>query len=316
MKVVSGLSDAALSGPCVLSIGNFDGLHLGHRRILRTVVERARQLRVTPAVLTFDPHPVRVLAPQVAPKLISTLRQKIRLIESAGIDVLFIARFDMEFAALTPEAFVQRYLIDGLHAKALCVGANFTFGHKQAGTTETLRHGAKFEVIEVPSVSFRGTVVSSTQIRNYVQSGDVSRAGRLLGRWLEIEGQIVSGDGRGRNVTVPTINLQPENELIPKQGVYVTRASVDSGPFVDAITNIGTRPTFGGTAQTIETFVLRGSVVDRPSAARLQFLHRMRDERKFDSPELLKDKIRRDVANAMRFFRMLEAGHNAGIHSN
>src|SRR6185295_17992485 len=156
MKVVSDLSDAALNEPSVISIGNFDGLHLGHQAILRKVVERARRLRVRPAVLTFAPHPVRVLAPDVAPKLISTLPQKIRLLEEAGIELLFIAKFDMSFAALTPEAFVRSYLVDGLRAKALCVGSNFTFGHRQAGTIETLKRWRdEFEVMEIPAVSTR-----------------------------------------------------------------------------------------------------------------------------------------------------------------
>ena len=292
MKVVSDLSDAALNEPSVISIGNFDGLHLGHQAILRKVVERARRLRVRPAVLTFAPHPVRVLAPEMAPKLISTLPQKIRLLEGAGIELLFIARFDLTFAALTPESFIEKYLIEGLRAKALCIGSNFTFGHRQTGTIETLKQWRdKLEVIEVPSVSTRSTLVSSTQIRRRIQQGQVSRACRLLGRWFELEGRIVPGEGRGRNVTVPTLNLEPENELVPSQGVYITRTELDGGPLVDSITNIGTRPTFGGGAQTIETFVLQGSVPTAALMSRLQFLRRIRDERQFDSPALLRAQI-------------------------
>jgi riboflavin kinase/FMN adenylyltransferase len=317
MKVVSDLSDAALNQPCVLSIGNFDGLHLGHQAILRKVVDRARSLRIRPAVLTFAPHPVRVLAPDVAPKLISTLPQKIRLLESAGIELLFIAKFDMAFAALSPDAFVQHYLVEGLRAKALCVGSNFTFGHRQAGTMATLREWRdEFELLEVSSVFTRSTLVSSTGIRKLIGDGKVARACRLLGRWFEIEGRIVSGEGRGRNVTVPTLNLEPENELIPRQGVYITRAGMDGGPYVDALTNIGTRPTFGIGAQTIETFVLHDPVPDNVANARLQFLHRIRDEKQFDSAELLREQIGRDVRTATKFFRRLQAGSNARIHSN
>jgi len=305
MKVVSDLSDAALNEPCVLSIGNFDGLHLGHQAILRRVVERARSLRVRPAVLTFAPHPVRVLAPDVAPRLISTLPQKIRLLEGAGIELLFIAKFDMAFAALTPDAFIQNYLVSGLRAKALCVGSNFTFGHRQAGTIETLKQWRhEFEVIEVPSVSTRGSLVSSTKIRQFIKEGRVSQACRLLGRWFELEGRIVEGDGRGRSVTVPTLNLEPENELVPRPGVYITRTASGDEPSTDSITNIGTRPTFGGGAQTIETFVLQG-VAGEPTTSRLQFLRRIRDEQKFDSPLLLREQIGRDVQAAMTFFRRL-----------
>src|SRR5262245_20010385 len=272
MKVVSHLSDAAPCRPCVLTIGNFDGLHLGHQQILRTVAERARNLRICPAVLTFDPHPMRVLAPTHAPKLISTLDQKLRLIESMGVELVLIARFDHEFAALTPDAFIQKYLVDGLGTRLLCVGSNFIFGHRQAGTLETLqRWGHEFELEEINPVTSRGVVVSSTHVRQRIQEGRVSRACRLLGRWFEIEGQIAAGEGRGRNVTVPTLNLEPENELIPSAGVYITRAAMDSGAFVDAITNIGTRPTFDGASQTIETFVLNAPVPQAVTRMRLQF---------------------------------------------
>ena len=317
MKVVSHLSDAAPHGPCVLTIGNFDGLHLGHQRILSTVIERARRLRITPAVMTFDPHPVRVLAPGHAPKLISTLDQKLRLIESMGIELVFIAPFNTEFAALTPDAFVQRYLVDGLQARLLCVGSNFIFGHRQAGTLKTLqgwRHA--FEVEEIAPVTARGAIVSSTQIRQRIQDGRVSRACRMLGRWFEIEGRINAGEGRGRQVTVPTLNLEPDNELVPGTGVYITRTAIDEGDFVDSITNIGTRPTFNGTSQTIETFVLSAAVPPTVARTRLQFLKRVRDERRFDAPELLREQIGRDVQDAQRFFRMLQTGANAGIHSN
>jgi riboflavin kinase / FMN adenylyltransferase len=317
MKVVSGLSDAAANGPCVLTIGNFDGLHLGHQAILKAVVERARQLRICPAALTFDPHPVRVLAPDLAPKLISTLQQKLRLIESMGIELVVTVRFNAEFAALTPDAFIKQYLIDGLHTKALCVGGNFTFGNRQTGTVETLRRWQQeFELVQIPPVVARGVVVSSTHVRQRIQEGRVSRACRLLGRWFEIEGAIVGGAGRGRSVTVPTLNLEPDNELVPRQGVYITRTAMDSGNFVDSITNIGVRPTFDGNSQTIETFVLRDQVPETIQRARLQFLRRVRDEKRFDSPELLREQIGRDVQTARRFFRMLGAEANARIHSN
>ena len=317
MKVVSHLSDATPHGPCVLAIGNFDGIHLGHQRILRTVTERARKLRICPAVLTFAPHPMRVLAPSQAPKLISTLDQKLRLIESMGIELVLIARFDPEFAALTPDAFIQKYLVDGLRTRLLCVGSNFIFGHRQAGTVETLqRWNHEFELEEIIPVTSRGVVVSSTHVRQRIQDGRVSRACRFLGRWFEIEGRIAAGDARGRNVTVPTLNLEPDNELVPGAGVYITRTSMDSGDFVDSITNIGTRPTFNGTSQTIETFVLNAPVPLAVARMRLQFLKRVRDERRFDSGDLLRAQIGRDVQAANRFFRMLRAGADARIHSN
>jgi riboflavin kinase/FMN adenylyltransferase len=256
--------------------------------------------------MTFSPHPIRFLAPARAPRLISTLNQKIRLIESTGVDVLFLANFDAAFARLEPDEFIKRYLIDGLHARSICVGGNFNFGHRQRGTIQTLRQfQSNFEVIEVPPVRLRGTVASSSRIRELVGAGRVSRACRLLDRWIEIEGKIVSGAGRGRTLKAPTLNLDPENELIPQQGVYVTRISLDGGPYLDAVTNIGTRPTFNETSLTIETFVLRGHIPDTVSGARLAFLHRLRDEKKFASPEDLRSQIGLDVRRANRFFGRL-----------
>ena len=312
MKVVSGLPDAAATRPCALTIGNFDGLHLGHQFILSTVVQQARMLDLRPAVLTFDPHPVRILAPEHAPKLITTVAQKLRLMESMGIEVVFTVRFDQEFAALTPDAFIEKYLVNGLRTKVLCVGSNFTFGHKQKGTLETLRSWRhEFDVVEIAPVLARGAVVSSTQVRQNIQEGRVSRACRLLGRWFEIEGRIVEGAGRGRNVTVPTINLEPDNELLPRRGVYITRIALDSGYFSDSITNIGVRPTFGENQETIETFVLNSAIPAAPRLASLQFLKRIRDERKFDSPELLRERITRDIQIGEKYFRRLQASTHA-----
>jgi len=317
MKVLSGLPDAAASGPCVLTIGNFDGLHLGHQEILRTVVAEARRLGATPAVLTFDPHPVRILAPHRAPQLITTSRQKLRLIEQTGIELVVTATFDAAFSALTPQEFIHKYLVDGLRTKMLCVGSNFTFGNRQTGNIETLRQWSQeFVLVEIPAVTNRGVLVSSTNVRRQIQEGRVSRACRMLGRWFEIEGNIVTGAGRGRTVTVPTLNLESDNDLLPKRGVYITRIAVDAERYANSITNIGIRPTFEGTEQTIETFVLHSTVPGGQRAARVQFLKRVRDERKFDSPELLKEQIVHDVQTAETFFRRLQSGAHARIHSS
>jgi riboflavin kinase/FMN adenylyltransferase len=304
MKVVRSLPDTRTAS--VVSIGNFDGLHLGHRRILETVVRRAHTLGLQSVAMTFSPHPIRFLAPARAPRLISTLDQKIALIESTGIDVLFIANFDRPFSRLSPEEFIQHYLIEGLRAHSVCVGGNFNFGYQQRGTIETLRQfNSNFEIIEVPPVRVRGAVVSSTLTRRLVSAGNVSRACRLLGRWVEIQGKIVSGAGRGRTMKIPTLNLEPENELIPNGGVYITSIALDGGSFRDAVTNVGTRPTFNETSQTIETFILNAPVPEEVSEARLAFLYRLRDEKKFDSPEDLRAQIAIDVRRAQQFFRML-----------
>jgi riboflavin kinase/FMN adenylyltransferase len=305
MKVVTSLGDADVSHPSVVSIGNFDGLHLGHREILKTVVKRARELSLQSVAMTFSPHPIRFLAPDRAPPMISTLEQKIRLIESTGIDLLFIANFDLPFSRLSPEDFVETYLIRGLQTRSVCVGSNFNFGYRQRGSIQTLRQFApQLEVIEVPPVRVRGSVVSSSRVRELVKAGHVSRACRLLGRWIEIEGKIVSGAGRGRTVTVPTLNLEPENELIPRNGVYVTRIALDAGSPLNAVTNIGVRPTFNETTRTIETFVLNASVADEVAKGRIQFLHRLRDERKFNSADELRAQIAVDVRRAQKYFRL------------
>ena len=307
MKVATSLADADVSHPSVVSIGNFDGLHLGHRAILKTVVERARQLGGQSVAMTFWPHPIHFLAPDRAPRLISSLEQKIELMRGTGIDVLFIAKFDQAFSRLSPEHFVREYLTDGLKARLVCVGGNFNFGYRQRGTVQTLREfKSHFEVVEVPPVRVRGTIVSSSRIRELVQAGEVSAACRLLGRWIQIEGKIVSGAGRGRSLQAPTLNLDPDNELIPRVGVYVTRISLDNGVFMDGVTNVGFRPTFGETQLTIETFVLNRPVSESPQKACLDFLYRLRDERKFGSADELREQIALDVQKAQKFFRLLK----------
>jgi len=306
VKVISSLSDAALPESSVVSIGNFDGLHLGHRQILRTVTEQARQRGIASAAMTFDPHPVRFLAPNRAPKLISTIEQKKRLIESVGIDVLFLVHFDEAFSRLSPTDFIQQYLIKGLKARVVCVGNNFNFGYRQEGTPQTLRQFRDFEVVEVPPVIVRSSLASSSRVRNLIATGLVSNACRLLGRWVELEGNLVGGAGRGRSVTVPTLNLNSSNELLPGTGVYVTRISLDGRAFMNSVTNIGVRPTFGENELTVETFVMDDSVPEDASSARVDFLYRLRDEMKFDSPESLRKQISTDVRRARQFFRLLK----------
>ena len=319
MKVVSSLSaasDVLASGACVLSIGNFDGLHLGHQAILQTVVRRARELGLPAVAITFEPHPIQVLAPDKAPKRITTPARKVQLIAENGIDLLFTIRFDLEFAACSPDEFVRRYLVEGLRIRAICVGANFGFGYRQSGTVDTLRQWAQaFELMEVQQVLLRNIPVSSTQVRKDVLEGNVTRVSRFLGRWFELEGRIVSGAGRGRTVTVPTLNLAAENELLPRDGVYVTRIAVDDGAYLDAVTNIGVRPTFGESQRTIETFVLQSPVPADAGRASLQFLHRIRDEKRFDSPGQLAEQIGRDIQRTAKFFRLLGIIENARIQS-
>jgi len=306
MKVATSLADADISHKSVVSIGNFDGVHLGHQAILKRVVMRARELGLQAVAMTFSPHPIRYLAPARSPRLISTLEQKIQLIEALGIDLLFIAKFDEAFSRLSPEEFINKYLVHGLTAQAVCVGGNFNFGYRQRGTIQTLREfRSQLEIIEVPAVAVRGIVASSSRIRELVASGQVSRACRLLGRWIQIEGRVVSGAGRGRTMKVPTLNLEPDNELVPGNGVYITRISIDGGEFMNAVTNIGVRPTFNETAVTIETFVLDDEVPANAVQGSIDLLHRLRDEKKFSSADELRNQIGLDVYSAQKFFRRL-----------
>src|SRR5580658_5934844 len=248
-------------GPSVVTIGNFDGVHLGHCEILRRVKALADARGWKASVLTFDPHPTRVVAPERTPKLMTTPERRAGLMAAVGVEQVVILPFDRSVAQWTPEEFVRLLLVDRLGARAVLVGDNFRFGCRQAGDTrtlETLGRELNFEVEIAPAVTCRGRVVSSSGIRNLVQSGRISMANRLLGRPFVLEGEVVSGRGVGAKQTVPTLNLAAESELIPGRGVYVTRTQdLDSARTWTSVTNIGYRPTFGESDQlTIESYLL------------------------------------------------------------
>ena len=307
MKVVHSLAEAQISGSSVVTIGNFDGLHRGHRSILERVRERARELGTISAAITFNPHPLRFLAPDRAPRPIATLDQKIRLIADIGINLLLVQDFNDHFSKLSPKEFIHAYLINHFRAQAVCVGHNFRFGHRHAGDVDTLiRWRDHYEVIEVAPVAVGRDFVSSSRIRRTLKDGDVRAARRMLGRCYEIEGAIASGSGRGRIETVPTLNMESQNELVPGNGVYVTRIALDGGSFLQGVTNVGMRPTFGGKDRTIETHVLDGVVSGAGQGSRLRFLKRLRDEKKFSSAEDLLGQIQVDVATARKFFRRFD----------
>ena len=307
MKIARSLAEAQISASSVVTIGNFDGLHRGHRSILERVRERASELGTISAAIAFDPHPLRYLAPDRAPRLIATLDQKIRLIADIGIDLLLVQDFNDHFSRLSPKEFIYTYLINHFRAQAVCVGHNFRFGHQHAGDVDTLsRWRDHYEVIEVPPVAAGRDFVSSSRIRRALTDGDVRAARRMLGRCYEIEGTIVSGSGRGGSETVPTLNLEPQNELVPGNGVYVTRIALDGGSFLQGVTNVGMRPTFGGKDRTIETHVLDGIVSGTGVGGRLRFLKRLRDERRFSSAGDLLSQIQADVATARKFFRRFD----------
>lgn len=311
MKVFRSAAEIGADfGPSVVAIGNFDGVHAGHRQIMRRMVALARQRGYTPVILTFDPHPARVLAPDRAPKLLMTIDQRLRAMKSEGIEAVFLLPFSLDFAKLTPEEFAEQILAKALRARTILVGDDFRFGYKQSGNVDTLRtlgQSLGFELEAISGVARRGKRISSTEIRNLVTAGAVSRACRMLGTPgapFTVEGKVVPGQGIGSKQTVPTLNLDPLNEVLPKTGVYVTQTrDLDSARTWNSITNVGYRPTFDGDSLTIETFLL--DPLNDPSPIRIEvaFLKYLRDERKFDNPVALKSQILKDVNVASRLHR-------------
>ena len=326
MKIYRSLAETPRDfGPCALTIGNFDGVHHGHRRILRRVKEVAREHGWKASALTFDPHPTRVVAPERSPLLMTSPERRAELMRDEGIEQVVILPFTAEVAQLSPEEFVRQVIVDRLGARAVLVGNNFRFGHRHAGDVELLAELGRqlgFATEVVPAVTCRGWVVSSSVIRELIREGHVSIAGRLLERPYALEGEVVSGRGVGRKQTVPTLNLATKQELIPARGVYVTRTrDLDSEREWGSITNVGYRPTFGDSEElTIETFLLEGDLPTpggpdadaagewrAPSRIRVEFLRRVRDERKFATPEDLRAQIFKDVGAAQRYFRRRRA---------
>jgi riboflavin kinase/FMN adenylyltransferase len=297
-------------GPCVLTIGNFDGVHAGHRQIFRRVVELAHELGVQSAAITFDPHPARIVAPERAPHLLNSPDERARMMEDLGIENVLILRFDRDFSHLTPEEFIRQVLVEKLKVRAVLVGCNFHFGGGQAGTVETLRTlGEKygFRVESIDGVIRRGRLVSSTVIRKLIEAGNVSLACRFLERPYAVQGQVVAGHGIGARQTVPTLNLGGEFEVLPARGVYITRTHEAGGARSwPSITNVGVRPTFGGSRLTVETYLLSPLEAPAPKRISVEFLRRVREERKFDSPEALKSQILKDVSRAKAYFRRLD----------
>ncbi len=309
MKIYRSLAGVPADfGPSALTIGNFDGVHFGHRRILKRVVELARERGWKPSVLTFDPHPTRVVAPARAPKLLTSPQRRAELMCEEGIEQILILPFTGDVAQLTPEEFVRQLLVEQLGAKAVLVGDNFRFGHRQAGNVQVLAALGQrlgFETEVVPVAACRGRIASSSGIREAIQSGRVALAARLLQHPYGIEGDVIKGHGVGAKQTVPTLNLATEAEVLPARGVYITRTwDTQTSRAWNSITNIGYRPTFGDTGElSIETFLLDPLEGEAPHRIRVEFLCRVRDERKFATPEALKAQILKDVRVALNYFR-------------
>lgn len=314
MQLIRDLHELPTGTPAAsaLTVGNFDGLHLAHQRLLRKVAETARQEGLRAVAVTFDPHPSRVVSPVGAPPLLTTLERKVRLIEPLGIELVVVLPFTPDLARLTPAEFARDMLVARLRATSVHVGPSFRFGHRQAGDVKVLGELGRefgFRVDIVPLLRVRGQAVSSSRVRELLAEGRVGLAGRLLGRPYSLEGRVVSGLGVGKKQTVPTLNLAPVEELVPKIGVYVTRTRA-GGKWHESVTNVGHKPTFGEHRLTVESFLLnfRGEI--EAEEMEVEFLHRLRDEMKFPNPEALKAQILRDTVRAQKFFRLFRPTNN------
>lgn len=298
-------------GPCAVTIGNFDGVHIGHREILARSIRRARENGWKAAALTFDPHPVRVVAPDRAPREMSTLAERLELFEQLGVELAVALRFDEALMQQSPEEFARRTLVEALGARWVVVGENFRFGRRHAGDIATLEALGKklgFGVEAVRPLCVGGEPVSSSRIRTLVGEGRLGAARKLLGRAFRLYGQVVSGRGIGSRETVPTLNIEPETQLLPPDGVYVTRATdLQDGRSWPAVSNVGLRPTFGPGERAVETHLLAPLEGESPKRLQICFHRRLRAERQFESAAALKTQIQADVRQAQRFFRLLES---------
>ncbi|MQA30501.1 MAG: bifunctional riboflavin kinase/FAD synthetase [Luteitalea sp.] len=292
----------------VLALGNFDGVHRGHRKVLDRLCRVAGERGVTSVVMTFDPHPPRVVRPDKAPPLLMTTAQKLEAIAGAGVRGAAIVRFTAELSRWDPETFVRAVLVDWLRVSEVWVGANFLFGHDRAGNFSLLRAlGARygFKAEKIDPVRYKDFVVSSTRIRRLISEARVDEAGALLGHQYFVDGKVVPGDQRGRTIGFPTANLCTENELLPPRGVYATTATI-GGVVLPSVTNIGVRPTVEDSGRlSIETHIFDFSRDLYGASVRLGFVQRLRDERAFDSLDALKQQIAADCGRARVLFDRL-----------
>ena len=297
-------------GPTFVSVGNFDGVHRAHAKVLREIVARARAAGGKAVAVTFEPHPARILKPEAGLKLLTPTTEKLRWLESTGIDAVLLLPFGRDLSLMTPREFAERILKEKLHAREIHEGFNFRYGHKASGDVNQLQEFGRemgFDVKVYPEMKLRGETVSSSQIRRLVSAGRVNLARHLLGRAFCILGIPGRGRGYGSKYTVPTINLARYEELVPKDGVYITWTRVGSEKF-DSVTNVGNRPTFGAELFAIETHLLNFHPIELTPETEVEicFLQRLRDEIKFPSVDALREQIARDVKKARRYFHLLQ----------
>jgi riboflavin kinase / FMN adenylyltransferase len=317
MRIFHKLADIPADfGPTFVSVGNFDGVHRAHRHVIDEIVRRAGAAKARSVVVTFEPHPTRILRPDHTFKLLTPTPEKLRLLETTSVDAVLLLPFTRDLSLMTPHQFAHDILKKHLHACEVHEGYNFHFGHKAAGNIQVLRELGRemgFEVHDYPEMRLRGERVSSTHIRKLLADGRVSRARHLLARPFSILSTPGRGRGYGSKYTVPTINLARYEELVPKDGVYITRTRIGEECF-DSVTNIGNRPTFGAESFAIETHLLNFHPLSLSAETEVEihFLDRLRDEIKFPSIEALKEQIGRDVRKARKYLRRLG---RAGLRS-
>jgi riboflavin kinase/FMN adenylyltransferase len=309
MQIVRHFDDPSLSLPgSVVTLGNFDGIHLGHQALIGGAVAEAKKLAIPSVVLTFDPHPLKVLAPERAPKMLLTHKDKMQLLQSFGVDVVVIQHFDLQFARLAAEDFVRRVLAGRLKARKVWVGSDLRFGHgRRGGVTELERWGGElgFGVTTVDAIVIDAARVSSSRIRGLVMEGRVEAVKPLLGRYHFVSGRVVSGHRRGREIGFPTANVEVRTEVLPLDGIYATTFHLAERRLL-SVSSIGVNPTFGEGPRTVESYIFDFDEDIYGQTVKLAFLRRIRDEMKFASVDDLIAQIHRDVSAAETIFRELD----------
>jgi len=312
MEIVIGLE--ALKKPypdTVLTIGNYDGVHLGHQKILSAVVKRAAEIRGTSMVMTFEPHPVKVISPERNIKLLTTTEEKARLIESMGIHVLLLINFNKEFSSMHPDDFINEILVKTLNVREVIIGDHYTFGRHKKGTIDLLKKQGKllgFGVQAVRNVMVHGNTVSSSAVRSLLQKGAVSEASKYLGRAYSIEGSVVRGKGRGQTLLhIPTANITTPVEIAPREGVYAVRVNL-RGIMYNGVANIGKNPTFGNESVSYEVHLFSFSGNLLGESIRIHFIDRIRGERTFPDAQSLEKQIRDDIQYAKQILREKNPG--------
>ncbi len=305
MKVIRGFKNFPLPpAGAAVAIGNFDGVHAGHQKILKFLSNKARELGLFSLVLTFSPHPEKILGEKVT-KMIQTLEQRVREIEKFGIEALLLIPFNQKFSSLSGRQFIQKIIVNTLKAKAVVVGQNFRFGKNREGDILLLRKLASefdFQVDSIPAVKKKGMTASSSLIRSLLQRGKVAEANLMLGRIYEIEGKVIKGKSRGKSMGFPTANIETKNEIVPP-GIFVSTVSIGSQTF-PSLTNVGDCPTFNQKETNIESYIINFEKNLYGETIRIGFIKKIRDEKKFKTEEGLKAQIKKDLQIAKNYFKL------------